>query len=351
MKIVGFGVGLVMQEHSTAPGSLFAAFAGSLVADAVAMPVHWYYDTAALDRDYGKLEGYRAPRHPHPDSILWRSHYQPLNERGDILREQAAYWGQRGVHYHQFLAAGENTLNFKLARELFRWVLEHGAYDAQAWLERYVSCMLTPGWHRDTYVEEYHRAFFTAYAQGKKPEQCGVADIHIGGLATVPSLCAALAATGITREEEVIRTIVTHVSLTHRHPRVIDAAKTLTRLLLSLSQGVTLNDALGEVATGWISLSDFEKLRGHPDRAVVGKVWSPACYIDEAFPAALYLAWRTQDDFATAIKANALVGGDNCHRGAVVGALAGMMHGVGDIWMEGLVPAIAGDPSTVCGGT
>ena len=27
------------------------AFVGALVADAVAMPVHWYYDRAALDRD------------------------------------------------------------------------------------------------------------------------------------------------------------------------------------------------------------------------------------------------------------------------------------------------------------
>lgn len=37
------------------------AFPGSLVADALAMPVHWYYDTAALDRDYPKLNEFRAP--------------------------------------------------------------------------------------------------------------------------------------------------------------------------------------------------------------------------------------------------------------------------------------------------
>ena len=32
------------------------AYHGSLVADALAMPVHWYYDTAALRRDYGVVD-------------------------------------------------------------------------------------------------------------------------------------------------------------------------------------------------------------------------------------------------------------------------------------------------------
>ncbi|MFM8579151.1 MAG: ADP-ribosylglycohydrolase family protein, partial [Planctomycetaceae bacterium] len=166
------------------------AFIGSLVADAVSMPVHWYYDQAALDRDYGAVSGYLAPRCPHPDSILWRSKWTPPSREFDILREQSAHWGRRGVHYHQSLVAGENTLNFPLAGELWRWIRRRGTYDAEAWLDRYVICMLTPGWHRDTYVEEYHRHFFTNLASGRKPINCGVRDIHIGALAAVPALVA-----------------------------------------------------------------------------------------------------------------------------------------------------------------
>ena len=71
------------------------SFVGALCADALAMPVHWYYDRAALVRDYGKVERYQAPKNPHADSILWRSKYAPLNEKGDILHDQAQYWGQR----------------------------------------------------------------------------------------------------------------------------------------------------------------------------------------------------------------------------------------------------------------
>ena len=132
---------------------------GSLIGDALAMPVHWYYDRAALHRDYGVVRDYVAPRNPHPDSILWRSTYTPLNERGDILHEQAQYWGQRGVHYHQFLRAGENTLNLQLARVLMESLIARDGYDAEDYLQRYIDFMLTPGRHRDTYVEEYHRKF------------------------------------------------------------------------------------------------------------------------------------------------------------------------------------------------
>ena len=48
-----------------------------------------------------------------------------------------------------------------------------------------------------------------------------------------------------------------------------------------------------------------------------------ACYIPDAFPAALFLAFRHAGDFAGGVISNALCGGDNCHRAAVVGSLLG----------------------------
>lgn len=163
---------------------------GTFIGDALAMPVHWYYDRAALGRDYGTVRDYLAPRNPHPDSILWRSAHTPLNERGDILHEQAQYWGQRGIHYHQFLRAGESTLNLQLGRVLIESLVARGSYDAEDYQQRYLDFMLTPGRHQDTYVEECHRKFFTAYARGVAPRKCGGNDIHVGGLAHVGVLCA-----------------------------------------------------------------------------------------------------------------------------------------------------------------
>lgn len=312
------------------------AFLGSLVADAIAMPVHWYYDQSAIDRDYPELVArvaYLPPRNPHPDSILWRSHYAPASEKTDILREQARFWGQRGIHYHQFLAAGENTLNQQIAVELYDFVRSRRDYDPESWLDRYVAFMLTPGRHRDTYVEEYHRHFFTNLAAGRKPINCGVRDVHIGGLVPVPALVAALGPS----HHDLRRIVRLHVGLTHKDDGVIEAADTLATILSKVCQGDDLRETILAEASDWISAAKIEKWSRNPDRRVVGGLLSSACYIPDAFPAALYLAWKHAGDFAGGVGSNALCGGDSCHRGAVVGSLLGAASPIPHDLVIGLV--------------
>jgi len=300
---------------------------GSFIGDALAMPVHWYYDRAALTRDYGCVRDFVAPKNPHADSILWRSEYTPLNERGDILHDQARHWGQRGIHYHQFLQAGENTLNLQLAKVLIDSLIERGGYDADDYLQRYIHFMLTPGQHRDTYVEEYHRKFFTAYARGTALRKCAGSDIHIGGLAHVGVLCAFLAG-----DAEAARAAVReHINLTHRSDEVLAAGDALGRILCAVAAGADLREAIFEHASDWFSKRKAEQWSREPDEVVIGHRVSPACYIEDAFPASLYLAWKYAGDFEAGVIANTNVGGDNCHRGAVVGALLGAGAGIDGI--------------------
>lgn len=315
----------------------YNAMIGSLIADAFAMPVHWYYDTNALDDDYPDLYGFESPRDSHPDSILWRSRYAPRNTRGDILHDQAQYWGQRGVHYHQFLTAGENTLNFKLAAELYQLVVNNGCYDADAWLKHYAACMLEDGWHHDTYVEEYHRAFFDNYAQGKPLSECGIDDLHIGGLSQVPSLLAALDAIGQKDLEAQLKIVESHLRLTHRNQHVVNSGIALSRILHALSQGIGLREAI-ETASGpsW-KRGKFDTWSNFPDRTIVGRQLSTACYLPESFTASLYLSWKHAKSFSEGIIANALCGGDNCHRGAVVGALLGAANQIPPRWIDGML--------------
>lgn len=307
------------------------AYRGSLVADAVAMPVHWYYDREALRAEYGEITGYLAPKNPHSGSILWRSQYTAANEKGEILHDQARYWGQRGIHYHQFLKAGENTLNFQLATELVRLCEKNGGYDADAWLDRYIDFMLTPGNHRDTYVEEVHRGFFTRYASGKPPRKCAIHDEHIGGLAQVPALCFILRDAPLPTLRSAIKE---HVGLTHAHANVLRAADTLARLLFRLREGLSVHEAIRREAGDWLSGTQADGWTRQPDTHVIGQRFSPACYIAESMPASLYLVWKYHNDFSAGILANAMVGGDNCHRGAVVGSLLGAANGVPLRWLE-----------------
>ncbi len=315
-------------------------FLGPLVADAVAMPVHWYYNTLALDRDYPKLgvsEEYLAPKNPHPDSILWRSVYQPVSPEADILHEQAQYWGQQSIHYHQFLPAGQNTVNFQLARELYQLVTEQQHYDPTVWLERYVERMRTPQWHGDTYVEEYHRAFFNRLASGVKLMKCGIDDKHIGGLSQVPAVYTALREVGVTELDSLRKLVRQHIGLTHQNQRVLQAGDILVRLLEAVRKGASLERALQQEANDVVSVNRFKEWEKRADREVIGGFLSPACYIEDSFPASLYLAWKYQNDFMSGVRANALVGGDNCHRGAVVGSVLAALNPVPAAWLEPLM--------------
>ena len=321
-----------MNETQSPVDTSLQAFLGSLIADAVAMPVHWYYDRQALARDYGVIDRFLAAKNPHPDSILWRSSYTAASPKTDILREQAEFWGKRGIHYHQFLDAGDNTLNQLLAVELHELVRRDRDYDPERWLDRYVAFMLAPGRHRDTYVEEYHRDFFTNLAAGRKPINCGVRDVHIGGLVPVPAIVAALG----PRHPDLRRIVRVHVGLTHKDDEVLDAADTLTRMLIHVCQGEDLRTVILEHANGWISEAKIREWDRHPDDVVVGRFLSPACYIPDAFPAALFLAWRHAGDYAAGVCGNAQVGGDNCHRGVVVGSLLGATAPIPSQFLEGL---------------
>ena len=122
-----FSIGVKMK--SVSQSKIRGALLGLGIGDALSMPVHWYYNRWALENDYGQVVDYLKPRNPHPDSILWRSQYKASIARGEILHDQARYWGKRSLHYHQFLKAGENTLNVKICRLLVDSLNQNRAYD------------------------------------------------------------------------------------------------------------------------------------------------------------------------------------------------------------------------------
>jgi ADP-ribosylglycohydrolase len=104
-----------------------------------------------------------------------------------------------------------------------------------------------------------------------------------------------------------------------------------------VAKGTDLRDAIPGIAGEMVSVKKIGRWLEKPDVEVVGKILSPACYIQDAFPAALYLSWKYAKDFSAGIISNANLGGDNCHRGAVVGSLLGAANGVPQPWVSGLV--------------
>jgi ADP-ribosyl-[dinitrogen reductase] hydrolase len=323
------------SERARVEGALLGLFIG----DALAMPAHWYYNLAALRNDYGYITDYLKPRHPHPDSILWRSRYDVPDPRYDILHEQARFWGESGVHYHQFLEAGENTLNLKLCRILMQSLRVRGEYDRDDYLKRYVAFMTTPGTHGDTYVEEYHRHFFARLATGRSPHECGVQEKHIGGLVGLVPIIVFYR----NEPETAARTAREHLSLTHRGPRMERSADFLIETLLRVLRGESLRDVLAsgmKAQKNPLFSHPFTKWLELRDEMVVGQRLSTACYVEDAVPAVIYLAFKYAEDTERGLVVNTNLGGDNAHRGAVLGALLGAANGLASFpqrWVQGLL--------------
>jgi ADP-ribosyl-[dinitrogen reductase] hydrolase len=334
---------------------LRGALWGMFVGDALAMPVHWYYDLAALQRDFGTVRDYQAPRDYHPNSIMSLASTGAAGrgtQEGDvvgsvILKGKKPLWARPNRHYHHGLRDGDNTLNLLCARVLLRSMNSAGRYDSGDFLREYVAFMTAPNSHNDTYAESYHRDFFANYARGVSPDRCAGAESHdtasIGALVALPPVIAAA-----LREDDpasLDSTLLAHLRLTHRSAKLERYALALGRLLRQLLQdpdphvgllACGVAESFGFAATRLVEQVNRKRL---PDSHVIGGLISPACYIEHSFPAVLYLAARYADDFEAALVANTNVGGDNCHRGALLGALLGAALGyraIPDRWIQGL---------------
>lgn len=314
------------QKDSPSAGALF----GTAIGDALAMPVHWYYNRNALHADYGTVTDFLAPKNPHPDSIFWRSHYEALNEKGEILHDQAPFWGQKGIHYHQNLAPGESTVTLKLAHLLQESLIRCDGYDADDYVAHYIEYMTTPGSHRDTYLEECHRGFFENYARGTDPKRCGILEKHIGGLAGIIPIAVWYQDDAATAHEKAHE----HLALTHPGKAMADSASLILDILLPVLNGETLLETITDLHARQVSpLLGFslKKWLPLPDEEIIGPRFSPACYVDDSVPATIYLAAKYHDRPEEGLIANTNLGGDNVHRGAVLGALLGAANGK-DAW-------------------
>jgi ADP-ribosylglycohydrolase len=211
-------------------------------------------------------------------------------------------------------------------------------YSADDYLKRYIAFMTTPGSHRDTYVEEYHRHFFTNYAAGKPARQCGVMEKHIGGLVgLVPIVVFYRHSPNRAREAAM-----EHLSLTHLGQKMAVAAEVVVHLLLEVLSGKPLREVLlQEIRDQRNPLYGFPYVRwlDEPDEAVVGRRLSTACYVEDSVPSVIYLALKYHNRPEQGLVANTNLGGDNVHRGAVLGALLGVENGLEAFparWVKGL---------------
>ncbi len=325
-----------------------AALKSLFVADALAMPVHWFYNPRDIEQAFpGGIHKFEAAPDVHPSSIM-RLHSTSQGGRGSqgakgsgreivgevILKGRRKYWGVPNLHYHQQMRAGENTLNAHCARVLMRALAAAGEYRAERFLDDYIAFMTAdPPRHPDTYAESFHRGFFANLEAGRPKDRCAAVTHDtpsIGGLVMIAPLVLAerLRGTPLSRVQQLCRE---HLFLTHPDAvlaLVCEAYVTLIDGLLFREESKPAEDFLQRAGLESLKLNLARLVdQARDDRDVLGSRYSTACYISGSWPSALYLAYKYLADPTQGLLANANLGGDNVHCGAVLGVMLGLASG------------------------
>ena len=280
------------------------------------------------------------------------------------------------IHYHHGLKAGENTLGAHLVRVLMRTVIGHGRYDPNAFIEGFIEHMTTSGRNRDPYTEFYIRRWFENYAGGSEPHACAELQRHMWSIGSHGGIIRPMVVSMLAESVyQGLGLAIEHQNLTHRSENVASALGVLIPLLGALLRGedpgktissyahtISIARVTGEELSAayrahngpdnipkpemWALHTtltgahlDVDRLiRDHSDQEVVGRLFSIACYPEQGLPLLLYLAQKYNVDVEATLFANANAGGDNVHRGMILGVIVGAANdGLPSHLMQGLV--------------
>ena len=326
-----------------------AALRSLFVADSLAMPTHWFYNPQDILKAFpGGVTKLEAAPEYHPSSIMsihstaggGRGAQKTSGTRREIVGEvilkgKRKYWGKPGQHYHRGMQAGENTLNAHCVRVVMRAMLATGRhYRKEKFLDDYITFMTSDvPLHPDTYAESYHRGFFANLESGKPKDQCGAVTHDtpsIGGLVTLAPIVLGERLRG-TSLNEVRQLCREHLFLTHPDEELAEVCAIYVDLLNNLlfrKEEEAAKDFIAHAAQMNPGL-DLPNLvaKARSDGDIVGGRFSIACYISGSWPSVLYLAYKYHDNPEEGLLANTNAGGDNVHRGSVLGVLLGLTTG------------------------
>jgi len=320
-------------------GSLWGFFAG----DALAAPSHWYYGgLGQVKQDYGSsgITDYVKPKANLAGSILNKSNINGggrgtfsktaggISIIGDVINHgKRDYWDpSKQIHYHATLQKGENTLEAQLARVLMKSIVAcGGTFNADHFREAYITFMTTPGSHNDVYASTCHRMFFANLKLRKlDPKYCPDNDMHnvdtIDGL-VLPTISAlAMTAQGES-QENVAKAAAQTAAVTRRS----DQLETMSRLWSQIVRASITEDSDEDMMKDLTSTAKQLGIRQPNPR---GPDEMTACYISQSFPPTINMIAKYQGRCWDGLLANANCGGENVHRGSILGAVLGARDGL-----------------------
>ena len=264
-------------------------------------------------------------------------------------------------HYHHGLKAGENTRGAQLVRVLMRSVIRSKRYSPQTFLNDFINHQSTPDLNRDPYTEIYLRRWFENYSTGLPSNLCAEFQRTVWSIGSHGGVIRPMVASLVANSAyQGLGIALQHQNLTHHSENVSSALATLVPLMHKLLSGIdpitTTDSYASHIRTPRIpgkklaatyrehegpgnipkeemwrihtEMSDkpFELARlleEYSEDEIIRKTFSTACYTEHGLPLLLYLMRKNDFDFRASLLANVNAGGDNVHRGMILGLLVG----------------------------
>ena len=265
-------------------------------------------------------------------------------------------------HYHHGLKAGENTLGANLVRVLMRSIIHNKGYNQDAFVEDFIDFLTSKGKNTDAYSEIYIRAWFENYSKGLPAELCAQEQRAVWSIGSHGGIIRPLVLSLFCSEPyQGLGLAITHQNLTHRSENVSSALGVLVPLLNALAKekdeptqllktyaskvrlikikgeelsatyrahkgpGNIPKDEMWKIHTTFSDeYLDLDKMMvNYTDEELIGKIFATACYPEHGLPLLMSLMYRNKANFTESVLANANAGGDNVHRGMILGLLAG----------------------------
>jgi ADP-ribosylglycohydrolase len=276
----------------------------SFAADSLALGVHWIYDTARIEKEFGRVDTLLKPA---SDS------YHPTKERGEFT-----HYGDQTLVLLESLAAKRG---FDLDDFAMRWRELFEDYDG--------------------YYDQATKATLQNFSHDKLPVDAGSPSNNLSGASRVAPL--------VFCYQDDLDTLVEaardQTRMTHNNPDVIDGAEFFARVSWWVLHGTPPISALEEVSNERFDKSPI----GHwvkdgiesKDLASVSVIarFGQSCHVDDAFAGAAHLIAKYDSDLEEALVQAVMAGGDSAGRGMVVGMVLGAhlgKEGLPGQWVSGL---------------
>lgn len=287
-----------MKENGK--GMVLASFVG----DSLALGVHWIYDTARIEKEFGRVDRLLKPASRSYHHTKQRGEFTHYGDQTFVLLESLA--AKRGFDLDDFAA---------------RWRRLFEDYDG--------------------YYDQATKATLQNFSLRKRPIDAGSVSNELSGASRIAPLVFCYK----NDLDALVEAARIQTKMTHNNPNVIDSAEFFARVSWLVLHGAPPVLAIEDVSNErfdksplWEWVQDGIESKTSESVSTIVR-FGQNCHVDEAFAGVVHLIAKYENNLEEALVQAVMAGGDSAGRGLVVGMVLGAHLGeqaLSEQWISGL---------------